>query len=315
MGGVKEFCNAVTPGSAISHGIGRGTYVTIDMEDLKSNQLITSESLPLEENSVLNDICQKGLLTYTDFYFLLNIISTPRRYIDIMFHSFDVNADYSISSREFAHVMAKVAKFSGDPDKLLADTHSGLLNYLFGEDREKVLYKEDLIAFQKTLINDLLLLEYDGAYMHDKKGNISEVEFCTHLLRNARISAKRKERMIARVVEKFGGNENLPGISFESFKNFHHVLFGGSDLERAMFFMDTSKAGVSKEEFMALAKWVSGHDMDEHIVDVLYTLLDEENQIENCIGSKDFSPILFEWRHGRGFEKRSLQLVMGHYKI
>ena len=35
-------------------------------------------------------------------------------------------------------------------------------------------------------------------------------------------------------------------ITFEEFKNFYHVLFGGSDLERAMFFLDTEKAGVNK---------------------------------------------------------------------
>jgi len=250
-----------------------------------------------------------------DFYFLLTVISTPRRYIDIMFHSFDVNADYTIHAREFGHVMAKVANYSGDPDQLLSASHSGLLNYLFGEDRSKVLYKEDLLAFHDKIIDELLLLEYQGAYSHDKQGNISEVEFCQHLLKNAPISPRRKERMIARVVKKFGGNANLPGISFRSFKNFHHVLFGGSDLERAMFFMDTTKAGVSKEEFVTLAKWVSGYDVDDNVVDVLYTLLDEENEIENCIGSKDLSPILFEWRHARGFERRSLQVVLGNHKM
>ena len=36
------------------------------------------------------------------------------------------------------------------------------------------------------------------------------------------------------------------GITFEEFKNFYHVLFGGSDLERAMFFLDTEKSGVNK---------------------------------------------------------------------
>ena len=33
------------------------------------------------------------MLTYIDFAFLLNILSTPRRYMDIAFHAFDVSAD------------------------------------------------------------------------------------------------------------------------------------------------------------------------------------------------------------------------------
>ncbi len=38
-------------------------------------------------------IQRNGLLTFVDFSFLLNILSTPRRYMDIAFHAFDVSAD------------------------------------------------------------------------------------------------------------------------------------------------------------------------------------------------------------------------------
>ena len=36
----------------------------------------------------------------------------------------------------------------------------------------------------------------------------------------------------------------LVGVTFEMFKAFYYVLFGGSDLERAMFFLDKEKRGV-----------------------------------------------------------------------
>ena len=36
------------------------------------------------------------------------------------------------------------------------------------------------------------------------------------------------------------------GVTFDQFKNFYKVLFGGSDLERAMFFLDTEKCGVNR---------------------------------------------------------------------
>ena len=35
-------------------------------------------------------------------------------------------------------------------------------------------------------------------------------------------------------------------ITFDDFKNFYHVLFGGSDLERALFFLDTKKQGINR---------------------------------------------------------------------
>ena len=36
------------------------------------------------------------------------------------------------------------------------------------------------------------------------------------------------------------------GITFEGFKCFYNVLFGGADLERAMFFLDTEKNGINR---------------------------------------------------------------------
>ena len=48
--------------------------------------------------------------------------------------------------------------------------------------------------------------------------------------------------MIKMVAEKFDGKSE--GISFENFKTFYNVLFGGADLERAMFFLDNKNNGV-----------------------------------------------------------------------
>ena len=36
------------------------------------------------------------------------------------------------------------------------------------------------------------------------------------------------------------------GLSFADFKCFYNVLFGGADLERAMFFLDTEKNGINR---------------------------------------------------------------------
>ena len=40
--------------------------------------------------------------------------------------------------------------------------------------------------------------------------------------------------------------KNKKGVTFADFKGFYNVLFGGSDLERAMFFLDTEKSGISR---------------------------------------------------------------------
>ena len=65
---------------------------------------------------------------------------------------------------------------------------------------------------------------------------------------------KKKEKMIKMVAEKFDGKSE--GISFENFKTFYNVLFGGADLERAMFFLDNKNNGVKIVENVILPQLI-----------------------------------------------------------
>ena len=55
---VKDFYNAVVPGSSVTHGYGRGNYEVIQRRDLCSQKTYDMEKLPIrkEEGSVLNDV-------------------------------------------------------------------------------------------------------------------------------------------------------------------------------------------------------------------------------------------------------------------
>ncbi len=99
---VKDFYNSITPGSTLTHGTGRGVYTRVEDKDIGSQDLYDQEKVPVRD-SILNKIQRNGLLTFVDFAFLLNILSTPRRYMDIAFHAFDVSADGNCEAkvREF----------------------------------------------------------------------------------------------------------------------------------------------------------------------------------------------------------------------
>ena len=88
---VRDFYNCLTPGSKV-RAKGRGNFINLREEDL-GPEIYRIERLPLPDDSFLNSICREGLLTYTDFYFLLNVVATPRRCMDVFFHTFDVNAN------------------------------------------------------------------------------------------------------------------------------------------------------------------------------------------------------------------------------
>ena len=56
---VKDFYNAVTPGSTISHGIGRGVYTKLRQQDIRSETFYEQENLPTTRegrNGLLNRV-------------------------------------------------------------------------------------------------------------------------------------------------------------------------------------------------------------------------------------------------------------------
>ena len=165
-------------------------------------------------------------------------------------------------------MLARIANVKTDPDELMErGKTSGLVRYLFNDDLSGSLNKEDFVKLQADLIHDVLEMEFTR-YVKDTSEKISETDFCRHLLYSSAISQKKKEKMIKMVSDEFEGKSK--GITFESFKTFYNVLFGGADLERAMFFLDSEKQGVTSDEFIKIANWVVGRDVDPHVVEVQY---------------------------------------------
>ena len=96
--------------------------------------------------------------------------------------------------QEFAYVMATVTNYKGDPEDLINQKNSGLMNYLFGNDRTKEINREKFHQFQNCLMRDIFWLEFtrystDGITITDK-------DFCNHILLCANITPKKKKHMV-----------------------------------------------------------------------------------------------------------------------
>ena len=91
-------------------------------------------------------------------------------------------------------MIAKITNYKGDPNDLMKETHSGLVNYIFGKNRATQINKAGFMKLQQELIEDVLWLEFTR-YSKDNK-TISDVDFCKHLLGSANITTKKKRQMV-----------------------------------------------------------------------------------------------------------------------
>ena len=62
------------------------------------------------------------------------------------------------------------------------------------------------------------------------------------------------------------------------------------------------------EQFLNIANWVANCELHSHIVEVLYALLDDNE--DGLLSYKEFAPVLFGWRKSRGFEHKSIQIAL-----
>ena len=55
---VKDFYNSCTPGSSITHGVGRGIYTLLTKDEVTSSETFAAEKLPLKPHgqSLLNEV-------------------------------------------------------------------------------------------------------------------------------------------------------------------------------------------------------------------------------------------------------------------
>jgi len=322
---IKDFYNAIIPGSTITHGTGLKSekdYIIITDADLASDKLYQNEEVPVP-NSILNKIQRNGLITYTDFCFLMNILATPSRYLDVAFLAFDITADGMINPNEYLTVMTKITKHTGGlgrfddcgtPEELMRAKYSGLMSFLFGPHRRKKMTKDAFLKFRGQIIDDILWLQFTryckslpdlpNLSFPQQLPIITDIEFCEHLLANTNISSKKKAAMIKRVSKFYGESASNPtqlaeGITFDMFSSFYRVLYCGADLERAMYFCDLEHGGITKEEFVKISQWISDVEVDSHVVDIIWLLLDEDGH--QVLSTDNLSPLLAEWRLSRGF--------------
>jgi len=308
-----DFFSAITPDCSIHKAAGSGVYEEISQEKLKTLRLDKS---PVQ-GSILNEIGAHGLISYSDYCFLLSLLSTPIRFVDTAFNLFDLTGDEQINAKEFAYVSTKMShKLGGfgtytdvDQSAILA-SDSGLLNYLFGKDRSKCLSREGFRKLQKDLLDEIIELEFNE-YDIEQSGTISEGQFCRFLLNKTKIPPSQKAKMLKRVDNIWP--KKARGISFPSFKNFFLVLASGTELERGLFFLDVENIGVDLEEFRKVASWVIKNEVSPHTAEVVFVLLDDAGQ--GRIYKESVGLVLFDWRQPRGFDKSSIHVQLGQLKI
>jgi len=304
----QDFLRSITPGIPQPPDLGLDNFLTIPADQ------IDSVYLGVDEDSIFHQLGSGGLISFSDYVFLLTVLSTSRRHFEIAFKMFDLNGDGNVDAKEFLNVTNLMRSQSSmgarhrdhQASTLKTGINSGLTHFFFGPDSEGILTVDKFLQFQRHLQTEILRLEFDRkmseATCRDAAHNrrISETDFAELLIVYAGFPDKKKARMVKRVKRTFGQGGDNEGISLQDYLSFYQVLYAINDIDTALTFHTMAGAPIERSTMKHVAKTVAGVDLSDHVVDVVFVLFDENG--DGKLSNREFISVMKQ-RAMRGLEK------------
>jgi len=201
--------------------------------------------------------------------FFTTLLAIPEKYISIAFRMFDLDGNGEVDVDEFKKVMKAMRANTpmGEALRTNVDNNS-FLPYFFGPDGKKKLTINAFKEFMKNLKAAILKVEFDRLDF-ERQGSISASAFATSIvgfgdIRRIKVYSPRVEELAASTIR----------ISFEQFCAFQKVIASLDDIDEIIRLFLTSGDAFTRYDLKRAAKTVSGVDLEDAPLDVIFHLFD-----------------------------------------
>ncbi|KAM6076394.1 calcium uptake protein 3, mitochondrial isoform 4-T4 [Chlamydotis macqueenii] len=271
------------------------------------NQILM-ETPPVWKGSskLFRNLNDKGVISYTEYLFLLCILTKPHAGFRIAFNMFDTDGNEMVDKKEFLVLQEIFRKKNekrerkGDEEKramLRADDISSslsdttLLVHFFGKKGKAELNFEDFYRFMDNLQTEVLEIEFLS--YSNGMNTISEEDFAHILLRytNVENTSSYLENMRCRIPEE-------KGITFDEFRSFFQFLNNLEDFTIAMQMYNFASRSIGQDEFKRAVYVATGVKLSPHLVNTVFKIFDVDR--DDQLSYKEFIGIMKD-RLNRGF--------------
>ncbi|XP_036233504.2 calcium uptake protein 3, mitochondrial isoform X5 [Bactrocera oleae] len=295
-------------------------------------QTIKDNTPPLKKGTKLlfRTLRDRGIVSYTEYLFLLSVLTKPISGFRIAFNMFDTDGNHRVEKDEFL-VMERI--FSGvwkgkqqpkddkdkkqtkdepmrraqddyiDDDEGLQRKHridTTLQIHLFGKKGNQDLNYDGFYKFMDNLQTEVLELEFNEF----SKGNvaITENDFAKILLRYTYLNTEEYDAYLERLMDRI---KEERGITFDEFRDFCRFLNNLEDFAIAMRMYTLADRAISQSEFSRAVKICTGFSLSKHLIDTVFAIFDDNG--DGMLSYREFIAIMKDRVH-RGFK-------VSHWKV
>ncbi|RVE64310.1 hypothetical protein OJAV_G00145030 [Oryzias javanicus] len=250
-----------------------------------------------------------GLISYTEYLFLLTILTKPRTGFRIAFQMLDVDGNEQVDKKEFL----KLKKIIGSSKARVATAETT-------EDGEAVSTSLQAYFFGRKGENKLKYQEFHR-FMEDLQAEVQEMEF---LQFSKGMDTMRREDFAEWLLHYTNEEDNeiywenmrkkIPAgqsITFDEFKAF--CLFSNNleDFVFSMKMVTGANRPVGMAQFRRAVKIATGHELSESVLDTVFKLFDMDG--DNCLSHKEFMGVMTD-RVLRGLKVQPQSGISGYWK-
>ncbi|XP_029925205.1 calcium uptake protein 2, mitochondrial [Myripristis murdjan] len=277
------------------------------------NKMLAAASKARGGNNLFRNFGDNGLISYTEYLFLLTILTKPRTGFHIAFKMLDIDGNEHVDKKEFLKLKKIIGKRK---DRVPKDSmeraaveegdgvNTTLQAFFFGKDGQNKLQYQDFHKFMEDLQAEVQEMEF----LQFSKGmdTMRREDFAEWLLHytNAEDNEAYWENMRKRIPAG-------QSITFDEFKAF--CLFSNNleDFAFSVKMISQSNRPIGMAQFKRAVRIATGHNLSENVLDTVFKIFDLDG--DNCLSHKEFIGVM-EDRVLRGLKVRPQHGFSGYWK-
>ncbi|KAJ8281303.1 hypothetical protein GJAV_G00065990 [Gymnothorax javanicus] len=308
------------------------TWRSLTKQELEK---ILSDTPPVWKGTskLFRNLRERGIIAYTEYLFLLCILTKPHAGFKIAFNMFDADGNQMVDKREFL-VLQEIFRKKNEKRERKGDAEKSAQLVLKKEPQEfvprsywdilrrgtsQVLFS-DLAerADENMMIDTTLLVHFFGKkgkaeltfqdfyrFMDNLQTEVLEIEFLTYSKGMTTIS----EEDFARILLRYTNVENISsylenvrqsipdekGITFEEFRSFFQFLNNLEDFAIAMQMYNFASRSIGQDEFARAVYVATGLKLTRHLVNTVFKIFDVDH--DDQLSHKEFIGIMKDRLH------------------
>ncbi|XP_036054896.1 calcium uptake protein 2, mitochondrial isoform X1 [Onychomys torridus] len=267
-------------------------------------------------STFFRDLGDKGVISYTEYLFLLTILTKPHTGFHVAFKMLDADGNEMIERKEFVKLQKIISKQDDfktvktneteyqEPTVKEPGVNTTLQVRFFGKRGEKKLHYKEFRRFMENLqteVQEMEFLQFSKGLNFMRKEDFAEwLLFFTN--------TENKDIYWKNVREKLSVGES---ISLDEFKAFCHFTTHLEDFAIAMQMFSLAHRPVRLAEFKRAVKVATGQELSNNVLDTVFKIFDVDN--DECLSHGEFLGVLKTRMH-RGLWVSQQQSVQEYWK-